>query len=366
MIKDFYNKYKLTILGCVLFITYFWLRFLRERLPKDLPLNLSIFGLLILIYICCIFLYILISLLRKPRENPTLEKIIDWLLTPLKEFDKFIKSISFISSTNEALTRYIVYNWDLIINNYMKIFHIIMWIIPHLILVIALSIDVYIFHVFYYKYTMISFGLLLLLNRYIRYSLRRNKDMFIAHLTPFIDHILTDYYPGVHPSELEPDYDPNDPDNDEYIPTMALPFDIFIKYQTESILYRETQNSRRVFTTKLCDSVFWKEETNQELPENLTREESKYLDKIIEKHLYAYIDYALQLSLVIEYYNYINTKNKRFKNLKILIYLNYFLCWFYVLIISLPTLHDFSELYLALFSIQDYIEPFSELSLFLT
>ena len=79
-LKEFYNKYKLVILGFILFSIYFWNRFLRSRTSKELPLTLDLFRFLTLSYICVIFLYIIISLLFPRKMNPIIEKLMDFYL----------------------------------------------------------------------------------------------------------------------------------------------------------------------------------------------------------------------------------------------------------------------------------------------
>ena len=58
-----YRKPLLALIGFVIFAAYFWMRFLRTRTVKELPLHLSIEGFFILLYIVFIFTYIIISLL---------------------------------------------------------------------------------------------------------------------------------------------------------------------------------------------------------------------------------------------------------------------------------------------------------------
>ena len=85
-------NYILIIVGLLMFSAYIWLRFIRLRLPRDIPFNLSILGLIILIEICTIYGYILFALLRKDKEpNPIVVYIIDQVYKPLIAFDNFIK-----------------------------------------------------------------------------------------------------------------------------------------------------------------------------------------------------------------------------------------------------------------------------------
>jgi hypothetical protein len=185
-------QYSLIILGGLMFSIYFWNRFLRARTPKFLPLNLNVLGFFILLYICLIFLYITISLIKSKDKNPALEKIIDTLFTPIFEFDCYLKSFSFIGTLFDKFIEFsISYLKYFIIDTYL--FFIIFWLFPRLILLTALFIDVFGNYQLYYKYQVLLFGLLLLFffNRYFRYCLKSYKSTLQNQLNFVVDGINT-------------------------------------------------------------------------------------------------------------------------------------------------------------------------------
>ena len=96
MIKQFFYQYKLILFGAIIFSLYFWNRFLHVKTSKILPLNLSVLGFMLLLYLCLIYIYIIIALLYPRKANDILENIINWLFKPLSDFDKFLKSFSII------------------------------------------------------------------------------------------------------------------------------------------------------------------------------------------------------------------------------------------------------------------------------
>lgn len=348
------KKYSIILLGAIIFGLYFWSRFLRSRLSKKLPLTLNVLGFLTLLYICCIFLYIIISLIKPREKSIVIEQIVDWFFTPIMEFDRYLKSFNFIEKQYTSfitkfapILEYIIFKTDL--------FFIISWLVPRLILMTALFIDVFIYHQLHYKYQVILFGLLLFFNRYLRYSLKDFKFNLQQHLMLNIKGVLTNYYPNTHPAELAEDYDPEGEDEDDYQPTMFLPLDVFIKFQTESIVYRNVTNK--------CDispSSFWYNIFAQKYS-HLTFESNEFIDSYCnEKNidLVPKTDLLVKISVLIEYYTF-STTNNDIKYIKILIYLNYLLCWLFILIISVPTLniYDFNEM---LFNTwKNIIEPFS-------
>jgi len=60
-------QFIIIILGIIMLLAFIWLRFIRTRLPKEIPFDFSLLGFLILLNLCGVYVYILISLLRKPK-----------------------------------------------------------------------------------------------------------------------------------------------------------------------------------------------------------------------------------------------------------------------------------------------------------
>ena len=378
-IKNLFYSSRLIFLGFLIFSFYFWSRFLRHRNSKYLPLDLSVLKFFILLYTCLIFLYIVLSLLFLRKGNAIIEKIIDWGFIPLNEFDKFLKNIPIIKRFYKKILfssipklEYLIIETDL--------FFIILWIFPRLILLAALYIDVFLFHQLHYKYYVVLVGLLLFFNRYFKYSLKFTKLQLITYYTNYIHCIITEYCPGVHPSELAPDYDPNDPDEDEYIEYMSLPLDIFIEHQTKSIVYKKITRKMQFIcpTPKLTDKLWIKYvghkdpliRLNQKLPESYTNKfgnnssdcYQKACDLIFKKHYkfkHKVIEKIMKISLLIEFYNKTSNQDETIKKIKILIYTLYFICWLYVLIISMETL-DINKLFETINETwEGIVEPFS-------
>ena len=96
--------------------------------------------------------------------------------------------------------------------NKTDLFFIVFWILPRTILLLILGIDIFVFAKFEYRYKFLFIGLLLLFNRCFKYSLKNTKNQMYEDNNPFVRGIGTKYYQYVHPSELEPDFDPEDED----------------------------------------------------------------------------------------------------------------------------------------------------------
>ena len=83
LILEIFVTVLLYILGIIIISWLLWSRFIRERLPKDIPFELTEFRFYILVYICCVYLFIIYNLMRKSKENnfiPYIKKIIEYIL----------------------------------------------------------------------------------------------------------------------------------------------------------------------------------------------------------------------------------------------------------------------------------------------
>jgi hypothetical protein len=363
-IKNFFHNYSLIFLGFLLFTLYFWNRFFRSQTSKDLPLNLSILHFFILVYVCLIFSYIVYSLLFPRKSNDLVEKFIEFLFTPIAEFDKYLKSL--FSSQYKQFMKYIIPFMDFLIIQ-TKLFFMIFWLFPRMILLSALFIDVVWLDKLHYKYMVIYFGIMLFLYRYIKYSLKKYKTELIAEYEENISSITTPYVPKVHPAELEPDYDPNDPDEEDCIEYMSLPFKVFIEFQTKSIVYQEiTRDIHSINTSLKFDEKIWKESYGFNYPENAYL----YRGKIYTEHFKKtqeiaklMIEEIVKISLLIEFYSDFTNSEKKVKKLKLYIYFNYLLCWLYVLIVSLPSLDLLELSNVFVHTWLKFQDPFTDLSI---
>jgi len=174
--NKFLTKLLLTIIGAILFMAFIWYRFIRERLPKDIPLKLSFLGFCILVSICGIFLYIVVSLIRQSKSvDPLIKQIVDSIYIPLKTFDHYIKKLSYTNNTYKYGINFLAYILGpLIIDS--TLFYYLFMIIPRLILLTTLYIDIFWFHKLYYIYKILLIGSVIFLGKYIIYSFKYAID----------------------------------------------------------------------------------------------------------------------------------------------------------------------------------------------
>lgn len=356
----FTRKYFLILLGFILISTYFWLRFIRERLPKDIPFSLSQIGFFILLYICCIYAYIVISYVRSSVQTNTLNAFINTLYKPLEDFDYFWKHLPLVESPYRKFALWAAYKLDFFIIH-TNLFYFIFAILPRLLLILIFSIDIFWFSKLYYIYKFLFLGIFLFLNRYIIYSLKMlKKDLINDFKLNYLSDIWTDYEFGIHPSEYPENYDPNDPDNEEVQERMALPIEVFVDYYINNLVYKNKEisyspayNFQRSFYDKIYEEHNLKKTPYQF---NISADIQKYYLKKTD----SLIKIILDTAKVIEFYSFTNTQNKAFNYTKIFIFSSYLICWLYVLIIS-ASADNVSEILNLLYKIlfENIEEPFS-------
>jgi hypothetical protein len=341
MTKKLYQSI-LILLGVLMFTAFIWLRFIRERLPKILPFNLSLLSFCILLCTCSIFMYIIISLFRDTKPvDPLLKQMMDGIYIPLKTLDHYIKHLSYTNNTYKYGINFLAYILGpLVIDS--KLFYYIFVIMPRLVLLTALHIDVFWCNKLYYIYIILLIGILIFIGRYIIYSFKYAKENFIESFKHYVS-ISMSY--DIAMQILKPDPDEEDEDFDD-LPTLVVPLPGFIDFQTNVFIMQDTYYDYMAFFRNRIDSYY--EENNISVLRVFTHEE-----------VGTRVRNILKISLILAHYEIIND-DKQIKHLKKWIYINYLLCWSYILIVSFPSLFyaSYWELWIIL-NIQDNIEPFS-------
>jgi hypothetical protein len=106
---------------------YIYMRFINEKLPKDIPFNLTELVLYFLIYLCCIYMYIILRHVKPKEPQEYIKKAFEILFKPLTILDTIIKNNSKINP------------------RYLKVLSIcfIFQIIPRILLILILVIDIF-------------------------------------------------------------------------------------------------------------------------------------------------------------------------------------------------------------------------------
>lgn len=222
-----------------------------------------------------------------------------------------------------------------------KIFDIIFFFIPRIILICTFILDIFYFGKLFYIYKIIYMGILFILRRYILYSIKKFNTKLTLELKPDIESITCDYEYGIHPSEWPENIDPDEEDFDDVPDTMALPYDIYLKYYIEQKLYKNIElSSNLIVKTKHFYAKYnivktingYSVKIHSDCGDYLKRKEHSAALNILFRQL-------LKVLVLEESYNYSVSNNTFFKRIKIIIYTLYLFCWLYILIVSIHKLN---------------------------
>jgi len=315
------TKLLLAIIGAVLFIAFIWFRFIRQRLPKNIPFHLTEYGCIILMYICCIYLFIITMLIVTfGTKNDTLSRLIDYIYKPLKVLDESFKEITLIAyyheKSIEALSKKSL--------GYNKIYYLCN-ILPRLILITILSLDTFYFHHLENIYKIILIGLLIFLYKYFIYSLKYAKELYILKLESITNKIQTNY--NRNPEDRSSSF---------------LYAREFIDIQTDSIFY----NKHKYTVHPIPNSSYLQ----------LFRGKNAKVEAIQAEH-YRLLNIIVPISVHLEEFDLRHNFNSKIKYMKIAIFSTYFICWSYILVVSLPLLP--TDAFQWFWIIQDIEDPFS-------
>lgn len=92
MMHNTKKSFFLSLIGVLFIITFVWFRFIKERLPRDIPFNLSLISLTVIIVISLSYLYIMYKTFftRSSKINTMLKPIVLFLLKPLVSSNQLI------------------------------------------------------------------------------------------------------------------------------------------------------------------------------------------------------------------------------------------------------------------------------------
>jgi hypothetical protein len=343
-------KSLLILLGISMFLSYIWIRFIRTRLPKDIPFTFSILGFFIIIYVCFIYAFIIFNVIKsldKEKSSESIFKqvikdIVDTIFLPLCTFDQCIKNLPITQKYHKKFMVYLAYklNYNIVETDSYYYF---MAIIPRIILATALFIDTFWFHKLYYIYKVLLLGIFLVLNRYIIYSFKHIKESLIKELKlltngmvviPFIAELHAEHYAQIYHEDKEtnPNFDESDWDweLDDIPPTLYIKdIELFINFQVlypSKLEYYLHTSDEMMKTIKGAENVSYK--TNYHLYMKYSKEAGDILKTKMED--------ILQISYIIAKYEVTHQSTATIK-LKIFSY--YLICWSYILIISAHTLN---------------------------
>ena len=325
MNRDKLRQFFFILLGLMMFLSYIWLRFLRVRMPREIPFKLSFYGMIIIVFICLMLIY---SLFITYFTNKKTEKnlIYEFILIPLKELDIYAKN--YISP--EKLFFKLLQS-RMRINLLISFFGL----FPKIFISLVLLIETFYFHYLYFLYKVILLGIFVIIEKYVFFSLITYKENLIKEIENKI-YIYLEYKYIIEMLEIFPDIKSRyyDEDEEDYVidEIMIVPLKEFIAYQEIKFNDVGFFVKNRVITTgkgfseyKKLNNIFLdNDDFNHQL--NFSNELKSKLQNVLD--------------LQIIEYNYNKTNNyKIHKYGKILVIMVTLTCWLYILIVSLPNLY---------------------------
>lgn len=334
MIKKYLNisLYYLTLLlGLCATSWIIWSRFIRERTIRDIPDNLlTEYRFWILIYICCIYLYVVKNLLMPKEANPVIKHFVDFIFKPLTNLDKAIKYNKYVKDYyHRVMVKFVKVFANVTIKQLtITIFSV--QIFPRIILVTFLVLDTFYFHKLELFYKVILIGVVPFIYRYIKYSIKEYYEYYLNELSN--GYPIVKIY-EVYGKERWWEKTPKTPEAIYHNKMMTLKEAIEIRHSNimayaseDEVMY--TYITQSYATKNILESFYNKKPSEVAL----TDEDFDLLQKEFEIKETFILDLKYLLLLYA-----ISDNNKILKWFKVVIFSLYFICWFYILVISYYT-----------------------------
>lgn len=315
-------NFLIAFLSLLLFFGFLWFRFVRERLPKNIPIDLSTMGFIIITFICVMYaIGILLILLGKTTNN----FVPDSTLLLYKPFEYFTE----IKGIQPYFSKYLLKFTTYLEKKNMQNLYIIFELIPRTLLVIFFAIDVFYFKNIWTFYTILPIGLLIFIAKFIKYCIQFILQKNISIINERAD---------IHCFNFKTE------EGSSLISTKD-----FIKEQA----YRKLNSLSLVEYAVFFNIQYVKSlRVRLNIPNNLGIDTEKFKKRIVSG-----INLALALYILILKYT---QQQLRFKYLTLCILVLYLISWTYILYVSFPSLNLITFIELLP---QNSEEPFSGLTL---
>ena len=351
------QRFFIIFLGFFMIFSYFWFRFIRTRLPREIPFNLSFLGMIILFFIISLYIYSLIYIKKKiiinnQREN-NFNIIVELFLFPLKEVDieikkkinleeKFINFIPFFHLEKNEKKKGIEY-FQVNVKKIKSLFFI-FELLPCIIISLVLLIETFYFHYLSLLYKVILLGIFILVEKYFIYTINKIKNDLLDQILN-IENLLSISMDAkyvvemtkIYPEILHLYYNEDEEDYVVFEEMMLVPLKQFLHYQENQ--YIENQKFFDFWSHPNLKGIskFCKDNN---IPHNRI-ERTSIMNKLVADFMDLYekdLNNYLKLSaFYIEYEKIM--RSTIIKKIKFLIILITLICWLFILVISLPKLY---------------------------
>jgi hypothetical protein len=352
----------LSIVLCLLFLMlYLWLRFFRERLPRDIPFNLTIILFIILCLICIGYLLIIIQMIKPRVPNKYILIIINKLVKITQIMDNVDSIIKNNTGFNTSLNTFfykIIILFKLYKTNNNRYFYIILNLIPKVCLLLLFSLDIFFLKKMELFYKYIFIGIIPLIYDYIVYSIAKALASLITDLEK-------NYYVKILSTAEDEDEGEYKEiarfmvfiNNLKYNDYGVLDLGYFVDIQANNLIFDCDVYKYTCIETEYAREVYARNH-NIELPDLWVFEPlSDEISTRLAPYFFDNIEKAINFQAFIETHKDL-TKPRITRTYYIYILISYLFCWLYILIISVYSLNIF-ELSTFLEYFRDDIDPFS-------
>lgn len=331
MIKIFniLSYYILLLLGLIGSSWIIWARFIRQRTIREIPdVLLTEYRFWILLYICFIYIYSIKNLLKEPSSHiiyQEINKINKYIWKPLMTLDHAIKYNNFCKNYYINFILNADLYWTKLSDNSRTLIIISFQIIPRMILVIFLIADTFYFNKLEIFYKIILIGILPFMFRYISYSLKDIYDHWVKQ--------LTDVYSSVTIFEKGYNFKISRIGKTEAVwhyDIVSIEDYIEIKYDADFDYLFDKVSYEYVGYPSCKEEVYIQYELKFNKPvSSWTPENREEVYHLFEELMPKILNLKGTLNNL-----QILKKERKIVWPKIIIYLLYFICWSYILIIS--------------------------------
>jgi hypothetical protein len=336
--------YFLLLTGLCVTSWLIYTRFIRERVIRDIPdLALTEIRFWVLFYLCCIYIFIIKSLLKRKPTNVALEEIIDFIYKPMIVFDHSLKYNTKIRPYYYKLMLKISSLLPVLDGTHVYLIIIFMQIIPRIILVIFLVLDTFYFNKLEIFYKVVLIGLVPLIFRYIKYTLKDMQEYWLKELEQQYVSVKL-YEKGFHSAFVENFHKQKRDVNAKQQPTAQYHDRVFTVREACEILYEhyleqyvlnyEYDASPQTYEKFIFEII--KKKYKPEIIE-LTKTDLfllKYNDFQSLREFYdSFMPMIINIKVCLYKFRVID-ESKSLQIMRILIFSLYLICWSYILIIS--------------------------------
>lgn len=319
------SKYILALLGFTFLIYYVWYRFIRERLPKGIPLELSNYSLLFLLLLCILYIYVILRLVKPKAPTKPVLKIMGFVAKIQVIFislDETIRKNKYVDRKIEVILLYIVkllHTPTLYYHSADKLY-LLYTALTKILPLLSLIIDIFLFKKIHYFYYSLMITICPLLINYIIYLLKMLNQKYLNILSDYMVEITSeddediDYY--MQPSSLTYDDIAETQYDKRY---KYLTIERFIEIQSIAIMWEDVPFAYRLFHKTEREDVIYLSGA----PIKNDMFTTDYINQLLES--------ALALHIISETIS-IRARHKIVKRTKICIPLAYLIVWVYVLL----------------------------------